>query len=89
MALIPRALIIAFIHAMTRWGHVLRKAQEEIEKVVGEDRTPVWSDYAQLPYVATIVKEAQRWRPVVPLAFPHAPAEGKSLFPSPRMISSK
>ncbi|KAJ5390698.1 cytochrome P450 [Penicillium cataractarum] len=69
------SIIVAFIHAMTKWGHVLRKAQEEIDTVVGEDRTPVWSDYAQLPYVATIVKEAQRWRPVVPLAFPHAAAE--------------
>ncbi|PNY24206.1 Fumitremorgin C synthase [Tolypocladium capitatum] len=69
------SLIIAFIHAMTRWGNVLTKAQQEIDGVVGEDRTPVWSDYAKLPYVAAIVKEAQRWRPVVPLAFPHAAAE--------------
>ncbi|KND93031.1 Fumitremorgin C synthase, partial [Tolypocladium ophioglossoides CBS 100239] len=71
------SLIIAFIHATTKWGNVLIKAQEEIDSVVGEDRTPVWSDYAKLPYVATIVKEAQRWRPVVPLAFPHAAAEGE------------
>ncbi|OKO90634.1 Fumitremorgin C synthase [Penicillium subrubescens] len=71
------SLILAFIHAMTKWGHVLQKAQREIDSVIGEDRTPVWSDYAQLPYVATIVKEAQRWRPVVPLVFPHAAAEVK------------
>ena len=71
------SLVLAFIHAMTKWGQVLEKAQKEIDSVVGEDRTPVWSDYAQLPYVATIVKEVQRWRPVVPLAFPHAAAEGK------------
>ncbi|KAE8371336.1 cytochrome P450 [Aspergillus bertholletiae] len=69
------SLVLAFIHAMTKWGQVLEKAQKEIDSVVGEDRTPVWSDYAQLPYVATIVKEVQRWRPVVPLAFPHAAAE--------------
>jgi cytochrome P450 family 619 len=74
------SIIIAFIHALTKWGDVLRKAQEEIDSVVGEDRTPIWSDYAQLPYVATIVKEAQRWRPVVPLAFPHATAEGKPVW---------
>ncbi|PLB47299.1 putative cytochrome P450 [Aspergillus steynii IBT 23096] len=69
------SLLLAFIHAMTKWGHVLQKAQREIDSVIGDDRTPVWSDYAQLPYVATIVKEAQRWRPVGPLAFPHAAAE--------------
>ncbi|KAL5363813.1 cytochrome P450 [Aspergillus floccosus] len=75
------SLILAFIHAMTKWGHVLQKAQREIDSVIGEDRTPVWSNYAQLPYVATIVKEAQRWRPVVPLAFPHAAAEATSSIP--------
>ncbi|GKZ24636.1 hypothetical protein AbraIFM66951_011906 [Aspergillus brasiliensis] len=69
------SLILAFIHAMTKWGDILQKAQKEIDSVVDEDRTPVWSDYARLPYVATIVKETQRWRPVVPLAFPHAAAE--------------
>ncbi|KAI8670225.1 Fumitremorgin C synthase [Fusarium keratoplasticum] len=69
------SIILAFIQAMTKWGHVLVKAQGEIDSVVGEDRTPVWADYTKLPYVATIVKEAQRWRPAVPLAFPHAAAE--------------
>jgi cytochrome P450 len=77
---ITSSLILAFIHAMTKWGHVLQKAQREIDSVIDEDRTPVWSDYADLLYVATIVKEAQRWRPVVPLAFPHAAAEGKPSF---------
>jgi cytochrome P450 len=71
------SLILAFIHAMTKWSNVLRIAQEEIDSVINDDRTPIWSDYSQLPYVATIVKEVQRWRPVVPLAFPHAAAEGK------------
>lgn len=71
------SIIIAFMHAMTKWGLVLRKAQVEVDAVVGEDRTPIWSDYEKLPYVAQIVKEAMRWRPVVPLAFPHAAAEGE------------
>ncbi|KAE8448861.1 hypothetical protein EG329_008863 [Mollisiaceae sp. DMI_Dod_QoI] len=69
------SIIIAFIHAMTRWPEVMRKAQAEIDKVVGEDRTPRWEDYEKLPYVAATVKEAMRWRPVVPLAFPHCLAE--------------
>ncbi|KAH8804413.1 putative cytochrome P450 [Xylogone sp. PMI_703] len=69
------SIIIAFIHAMTKWNDILRKAQDEIDAVVGEDRTPVWSDYEKLPYIATVVKESMRWRPAVPLAFPHAVAE--------------
>lgn len=70
------SMIIAFIHAMTRWPEVSKKAQAEIDKVVGEDRTPRWEDYDHLPYVAATVKEALRWRPVVPLAFPHCLQEG-------------
>ncbi|KAL1881025.1 hypothetical protein Plec18167_003566 [Paecilomyces lecythidis] len=69
------SIILGFIHAMTKWGNVLKKAQAEIDSVVGEDRTPVWSDYQNLPYIAATVKEAMRWRPAVPLAFPHAAAE--------------
>lgn len=66
------SIIIATVHAMLRWPAVLAKAQAEIDSVVGEDRTPNWDDYASLPYIACIVKEAMRWRPVVPLAFPHS-----------------
>lgn len=69
------SLVIAFLHAMTKWPGVLAKAQAEMDRVVGEDRTPTWDDYANLPYVAACVKEAHRWRPVTPLAFPHALAE--------------
>lgn len=74
------SIIIAFIHAMTRWPEVMKKAQTEIDEVVGEDRTPRWEDYDNLPYVAATVKEAMRWRPVVPLAFPHSLTEGRCIF---------
>ncbi len=74
------SIIIAAVQAWTKWPEVMRKAQKEIDSVMGEDRSPLWSDYAQLPYVAATVKEAMRWRTVVPLAFPHAATEGKSGF---------
>ncbi|KAH7412293.1 putative cytochrome P450 [Phaeosphaeria sp. MPI-PUGE-AT-0046c] len=69
------SIIIAFIHALTKWPDVLKKAHEEIDRVIGSDRTPVWGDYPNLPYIAACVKETQRFRPVVPLAFPHSLAE--------------
>ncbi|MCJ1248411.1 hypothetical protein MMC30_005628 [Trapelia coarctata] len=71
--------ILAFIHAMIAFPHVQETAQREIDAVVGEDRSPLWSDRAQLPYVAAVVKETMRWRPVAPLAFPHALSEAKHL----------
>lgn len=69
------SIIIAAIHAMTKYPEVLKKAQQQIDKVVGEERSPVWDDYSSLPYIAALVKEAMRWRPVVPLAFPHSLSE--------------
>ena len=69
------SIITSFVHAMTAHPEVQRKAQAQIDSVVGEGRSPTWQDYAQLPYIAQCVKETMRWRPVTPLAFPHALAE--------------
>jgi cytochrome P450 family 619 len=69
------SIITAFVQAMAAHPEVQRKAQAQIDGVVGEDRSPTWQDYARLPYVAHCVKETMRWRPVTPLAFPHALAE--------------
>lgn len=74
------SMILAFIHAMIKYPHVQTKAQQEIDSVMGEDRSSLWSDYAKLPYVSQIVKETMRWRPVGPLAFPRASTAGKSIF---------
>jgi cytochrome P450 len=83
------ATIISCIQAMTRWPEIQRKAQAEIDSVVGEDRSPVWSDYENLPYIAATVKEAMRWRSVVPLGFPHCAAEGMSCdLPFPQFFLS-
>ena len=46
---------------------VQRKAQEEIDRVVGADRLPKSEDRPNLPYVNAIVKETMRWNPPVPL----------------------
>ncbi len=69
------SIIIAFMHALTKWPEVQKKAQKQIDDVVGEDRSPTFEDYENLPYVVACVKEAMRWRPVVPLGFPHLLSE--------------
>lgn len=69
------SIIIAAIQAFVKWPEVQRRAWKEIDAVVGDNRSPVWGDYDRLPYCAATVKEAMRWRPVVPLAFPHALTE--------------
>ena len=68
--------ILAFIQAMIKFPHVQKKAQQQIDTIVGEGRSPIWSDYPDLPYVAMVVKETMRWRPITPLSIPHALSEG-------------
>jgi cytochrome P450 len=58
------ASIATAIQAMIKYPHVQRKAQKLIDEVVGDARSPRWSDVAQLPYVVQIVKETLRWRPL-------------------------
>ncbi|ETN43429.1 uncharacterized protein HMPREF1541_02588 [Cyphellophora europaea CBS 101466] len=65
------SILLAGLQAMAKWPEIQRRAQQEIDAVVGQDRSPTWDDYKNLPYVAATVKEAMRWRPVTPLAFPH------------------
>ena len=45
----------------------LKKAQDELDRVVGTARMPLISDKADLPYVNALIKEIMRWRPVLPL----------------------
>lgn len=66
------SLILAIIQGLILNPKVQEKAHRQISEVVGEDRSPVWSDMTQLPYINMIVKEGHRWRPILPLCFPHA-----------------
>ncbi|PSS35616.1 hypothetical protein PHLCEN_2v1439 [Hermanssonia centrifuga] len=53
--------------AMTLFPDAQRKAQEEIDAVVGSDRLPGYADRESLPYVGALVQEVLRWNPVAPL----------------------
>ena len=45
---------------------VVRKAQAEIDAVVGQDRLPSFTDRGRLPYINALVLEVIRWHSVVP-----------------------
>jgi hypothetical protein len=51
------SIITAFVQAMVAYPDVQRKAQAEIDGVVGEERSPTWEDYAALPYVGKCVNK--------------------------------
>lgn len=63
-----------FFLAMTLNPEIQRKAQEEIDRVVGCDRLPNSQDRPSLPYVEAIIKEAFRYHPIVPIDVPHTMA---------------
>ncbi|OSX62590.1 hypothetical protein POSPLADRAFT_1142232 [Postia placenta MAD-698-R-SB12] len=67
--------ILSFILAMLRFPDVQRKAQVEIDAVVGSERLPEISDRPSLPYIRSVVTEVYRWLPAIPLCIPHALTE--------------
>jgi len=60
-----------FILAMLLNPEAQKKAQAEIDSVVGERHLPDFSDEESLPYVSALVKEVLRWRNVTPIGVPH------------------
>jgi len=57
---------------MIAFPEVQRRAQAELDSVVGRDCLPTFDDAPRLPYVCAIVREILRWRPALPLCVPHA-----------------
>lgn len=68
--------LLVTILALVHYPEVLKKAHEELDRVIGQGRYPTWEDEPDLPYVRAIIKEQQRWRSIAPL--------GKSQSPVPK-----
>lgn len=60
---------------MALFPDVQRKAQQELDAVLGGDRLPQCEDRDNLPYVNALVKEVFRWHPVAPMGVPHVSTE--------------
>ncbi|KAI1797845.1 CyP450 monooxygenase [Ganoderma leucocontextum] len=60
-----------FFLAMTLYPEVQRKAQAELEVVIGPHRLPEFEDGKKLPYIHAIIKECLRWQNVFTLGLPH------------------
>ncbi|KAJ7279406.1 cytochrome P450 [Mycena rebaudengoi] len=64
--------IQSLILALIAYPESQKKAQEEIDRVVGEHRMPTLDDLDQMPYIRGVILETHRFRPVAPLMIPHA-----------------
>ncbi|KAF9241409.1 cytochrome P450 [Melanogaster broomeanus] len=61
-----------FTLAMVENPQVWKRAQEEIDAVIGMDKLPSFDDRASLPYIDAVLRETIRWQPILPLGVPHA-----------------
>ncbi|KAG2141168.1 cytochrome P450 [Suillus bovinus] len=62
--------LAVFVLAMMLYPDVQKRAQEEIDAVLG-NQLPTFEDRPSLPYVEAVLRETFRWHPVFPLGLPH------------------
>ncbi|KAG6555482.1 hypothetical protein Mapa_002717 [Marchantia paleacea] len=65
------ASMIWALSELMRNPATLRKAQQELDEVVGRQRVVEEADVSRLPYLRAVVKETFRLHPVLPLLLPH------------------
>ena len=56
-----------FFHNMLAHPEVQKRAQAELDAVVGPDRLPTINDRDRLPYIEAVLREVMRLTPVTPL----------------------
>lgn len=67
---------VEFVMAeMMNKPEVMRKAQQELEAVVGKDNIVEESHIHKLPYLHAVMKETLRLHPALPLLVPHCPSD--------------
>jgi hypothetical protein len=53
--------------ALVLFPEVQRRAQAELDEVVGRDRLPTFDDRPRLPYIEALCKGLTRWQMVTPM----------------------
>jgi len=53
--------------ALVLFPHARKRAQAELDVVVGRDRLPAFDDWPRLPYIEALCKELMRWNMVTPM----------------------
>lgn len=66
---------LTFVLLMAKYPDVQKKAQAELDRVVGLGQLPTQEDRDKLVYIEGIIRETLRWLRMVPLGVPHATTE--------------
>ncbi|KAF7346399.1 O-methylsterigmatocystin oxidoreductase [Mycena sanguinolenta] len=67
--------LASFFLAMAVYPDIQKKAQTEIDTVIGTHRLPGFEDRPSLPYIEALYREVMRWKPVGSLGVAHATTE--------------
>ncbi|GJJ11039.1 hypothetical protein Clacol_005270 [Clathrus columnatus] len=65
-------VLLNFIYAMLLHPEVQRRAQNELDEVVGSGTLPSFEDFGRLKYTRAVFQELLRWNAVTPSGLPHA-----------------
>jgi len=69
------ATLRTFFALMALHPHVMKRAQEDIDRVTEGERLPTFDDWEKLPYINAIFLEVLRYNTVTPLGLPHSVAK--------------
>jgi len=64
-------MVQSFVLAMVLYPEAQKRAQEEMDSVLGHGHLPVFGDEDALPYLKVMLYELFRWCPPGPLGSPH------------------
>ncbi|KAF9230097.1 cytochrome P450, partial [Melanogaster broomeanus] len=69
------ASLAVFFLAMALYPEAQRRAQAEIDAVIGNDRLPTFEDRRSMPFLEATLRKILRWHPVAPLGLAHQARE--------------
>ncbi|KAE8389473.1 cytochrome P450 [Aspergillus alliaceus] len=79
-----------FLMACILHPEAVSAAQEELQRVLGNNRLPNFKDMDNLPFIDAFIKEVLRWRPLAAIGAPHSLTEEDSylgfVFPKDTII---
>lgn len=63
--------LLTFVLSCVLYPEAVAKAHAELDKVIGQDRSPTIEDIKNLPYCRAFILEVMRFRPTAPAGVPH------------------
>ncbi|CAG2104432.1 unnamed protein product [Medioppia subpectinata] len=63
-----RTAVVWTVLLATKHKDLQKRLHQEIDGVIGRDRSPRWADRLDMPYTQAFICEVFRWKPAVPLS---------------------